>query len=213
MIVKICTVPASSRNFEGKGTVVKSIEEIFGQLIGVVDTLDKSGELGTYKKEKEMLDNSASNINFGKSITFTFDQVVQKKADPQKKPKQLKEKELNDANITLLESLGIANPLENPTSVNTYILTQDSATIKVANTMMAIVNYDAELQKQTVLEENPKLLEDTKTTANREKDINLETMMATFLSQHRTFWIDATSTIKEFTTFSSVLLGKKGTCP
>jgi hypothetical protein len=45
LIVKICTVPTSNKNFSPGGTIVTSIEEVYSQLLGVVDSLDKSGEL------------------------------------------------------------------------------------------------------------------------------------------------------------------------
>lgn len=59
--------------------VVQSIEEVYGELYGVIDTLDKSGQLGIWEKQQEFLDNPAENLNFAKTLTFTFDQNVKKR--------------------------------------------------------------------------------------------------------------------------------------
>ncbi|GHV25677.1 hypothetical protein FACS1894176_04780 [Bacteroidia bacterium] len=209
LIVKVCTVPSTNRNFSSRGVTVQSIEEVYGQLFGVVDTLDKSGELGITEQQKEFLDNPASNINFAKSLTFTFDQFIQKRAAVQEVSKQLKEKQTKAEHTILLETLGIANPLDNPESINAYVLVQNPATMTMEGNMMAQVQYDAEVEKQTDLSETPKPMVEPNDTANRTKNIELENTITVFLSQHQMFWIDIETTMREFQTLSKVLLDKK----
>jgi hypothetical protein len=177
--------------------------------LGVVDTLDKSGELGTYTPQKEFLDNPASNINFAKSLTFTFDQFIQKRTAVQEVSKQLKEKQTKSEHTILQETLGIANPLDNPESINAYILVQNPATMTMEDNMMAQVQYDAEVEKQTDLKEKPQPIVEPNDTANRTKNIEVENTIAVFLSQHQMFWIDIETTMKEIQVLSKVLLGKK----
>ena len=45
MSVKFCAVPVTAKNFSQRGLVVYSIETIVDEIYGVLDTLDKSGEL------------------------------------------------------------------------------------------------------------------------------------------------------------------------
>lgn len=202
-------MPASSRNFEAKGIVAKSIEEIFGQLAGVVDTLDKSGELGTRTPEKEMLDNPAGNINFGKSIAFTFDQMVQKTVKELKPSAQYTQQLKKSEHNTLQETLGILHPLENPVSTNAYVIIQNPTTMNIGNIVTAQVNYDDTLTKIEALAQTPQLLEAPKNTAERERIINLQIIMQLFLQQHLEFWINTTDTIREFSKSASCLNEKR----
>jgi hypothetical protein len=82
--IKFCTVPVSAKDFSPGGTIVYSIEEVFNQWYGVMDTLEKGGELGVHEKQKEFLDSSTKGMNFGKMVTFTFDQAV--KSSPPSSP-------------------------------------------------------------------------------------------------------------------------------
>jgi hypothetical protein len=45
MSIKFCTVPATPKTFSQRGLVVYSIEKIFEELYGVLNSLDRSGEL------------------------------------------------------------------------------------------------------------------------------------------------------------------------
>lgn len=127
----------------------------------------------------------------------------------QKTSKQITEKKLKAEHATLQETLGISNPMDNPNNINAYVLVQNPATMTMAENMIAQVRYDTELQKQEILQQSPQLFVDAEDTANREKNIDLESVMAVFLSQHQRFWVDFTATMKEFQLLSTVLLNKK----
>jgi hypothetical protein len=128
--------------------------------------------------------------------------MVQKRAEISKKSKQLIEKENKDANVILQELLNIIHPLENPVNVNDYLIIQNTTTMNIENTVMAQVNYDSTVQKNETLQETPKPIADNKTTAIREKNINLEDTMNKFLDQQRNFWKDSKVTIEDFQTLA-----------
>jgi hypothetical protein len=81
--------------------------------------------------------------------------------------------------------------------------------MNMSDTMMSQVTYDIEVEKQGDLEQSPQFFVNADLTASREKSIDLESIMAIFLSQHQMFWNDITDTMKEFQSLSLTLLNKK----
>jgi hypothetical protein len=148
--VRFCTVPVSAKDFSPGGIVVYSIEEVFKQLYGVVDTLDKGGELGVHEKQKEFLDSSIKGMDFGKMVTFTFDQAV--KSSPPSAPSEYMSKQVaksEDTNIKQL--LGVSHPLDDPVGRDAYIIVQNP--MNLVNTYATQQNYANEVKKVEVLQQ------------------------------------------------------------
>ncbi|MDR2191124.1 MAG: hypothetical protein LBP53_08425 [Candidatus Peribacteria bacterium] len=113
----------TAKDFSPKGKVVYSIEESLKEIYGVVDTLEKGGELGTYEKQKEFMDSSTKGMDFGKMIAFTFSQST--KTHVSKSSAYFRKQVAEEYNTKLKETLGVAAPLNNPVSRNRYTVAVD----------------------------------------------------------------------------------------
>ena len=173
MRVKVCEIPAASKNFEGGGIIVYSLEKIFSELFAILDSLDRSGELGVFEKQEGFLDSSTKKMKFSEMITFTFGQSVKRNPELAKQSVHFREAVLKNDNASLKQELGVSHPLENPMTVNSYVLIQNRNDITLANTFSAQVRFDDELKKVRELQQMPSRLADMELIARTNRYIDL----------------------------------------
>jgi hypothetical protein len=203
--IKFCTVPVSAKDFSPGGTVVYSIEEVFKQLYGVVDALDKGGEVGVHEKQKEFLDSSIKGMNFGKMVTFTFSQA--EKSSPPADTSEYMSKQVAKAEDTNIKQiLGVSHPLEDPVSSSAYTLVQNR--MNLVNTYATTYNYADEAKKVEVLQQTLTALSDVKETLRNEKDILIGTEIDVYLDQQRKFWNEVHMVLGQISNIAQVFFAE-----
>ena len=194
--IKYCAVPTTNHFFDANGIIVYSFEKIISEVYGVLDALDKSWELWTWTKQKEMLDSTTKNINFSDMFVFTVDSSV---------------KSTNQDSSTSKEDSSDAQWLLTWQSIDANVVIQ-SPIAKVDNNVLAQTDYEWESQKAAELSSgwDSQYKEDQIEVLRNEKNINLWIVLDKFLLHHLTFWVSTFDNFKQMDAFLDLLASKKG---
>ena len=194
--IKYCAVPTTNHFFDANGIIVYSFEKIISEVYGVLDALDKSWELWTWTKQKEMLDSTTKNINFSDMFVFTVDSS---------------EKSTNQDSSTSKEDSSDAQWLLTWQSIDANVVIQ-SLIAKLDNNVLAQTDYEWESQKATELSSgwDSQYKEDQREVLRNEKNINLWIVLDKFLLHHLTFWVSTFDNFKQMDAFLDLLARKKG---
>ena len=194
--IKYCAVPTTNHFFDANGIIVYSFEKIISEVYGVLDALDKSWELWTWTKQKEMLDSTTKNINFSDMFVFTVNSS---------------EKSTNQDSSTSKEDSSDAQWLLTWQSIDANVVIQ-SLIAKLNNNVLAQTDYEWERQKATELYSgwDSQYKEDQREVLRNEKNINLWIVLDKFLLHHLTFWVSTFDNFKQMDKFLDLLASKKG---
>lgn len=209
MSIKFCTVPVTSKSFSQRGVVVYSIEEIFNQLYGVLDSLDRSGELWINVKQSEFLDSSTKKMSFPKSISFTISQSAKIPSNADGKGTEYFQKaQLKKENDILMQEKWISHPIEDPVRVNDYVMVQNIVEDKMKSNYSSSINNDQEKSSQESLQKTSTLVSDVSKNYQNQRYIQLSAEMYRFLDYHLSSWIEISNTIAAIDATARVLSAK-----
>lgn len=126
LILRFCAVPAVNTNFSVGWKRIHSIEEWLNEIYWVVDQLSREWKLWKWTQQYEFLDSSTKRINVADTFAFSIDiDFVDIRNNRATHSDQYEKKKAETFNEQLLQSVGIANPVDNPSAKNIYRVVWD----------------------------------------------------------------------------------------
>lgn len=205
-MIRFCSVPWVDTKFSVWWKRIHSIEEWLTELYWAVDKLSREWRLGKWTQQYEFLDSSTKQMNISDSLAFTVDiefvNVSDKMPTQSDQYKQMKAEQNNESWKWIY---GVANPLNNPVTKNTYriIWTQESSDYSLA------ANWDRNNQTLADLNKAPESM--VELTSN--SDANRYNMLANYLSrwiqQQWTLWTKASDYTSEMNSYAKLLYSRR----
>ncbi len=207
-VIRFCTVPAVDTKFSLGGKRIHSIEEWLKEIYGVVDKLSREWRLWKWTQEYEFLDSSTKQMNVADTLAFTIDIEFVDLADkmPQRS-EQFKKKEAEKFNNQATQTYGIANPLNNPVTKNSYMVVWYPW--EIVSDYMYTANADANRRIVKELDKKPEPFVDWIASADAERYIMFQEHVGRFMDQQGTLWEETLRYVKDFTDYSEELYAKK----
>lgn len=184
-MIKFCAVPWVDTKFSVWGKRIHSIEEWLTELYWAVDKLSREWRLWKWTQQYEFLDSSTKQMNISDSVAFTVDIEYVDTSDKMPiQSDQYKQRKIEQDNESWKWVYGVANPLNNPVTKNSYriIWTQESIDYSLA------ANGDRNNQVLADLNKAPESM--VEGTSN--SDANRYNTLANYLSR----WIDQQATLR-----------------
>lgn len=206
--IKYCAVPTQNHFFDSDGIIIYSFERVINEIFGVLDSLDKSWELGIYEKQKEMLDSSTKSMNIAKQFTFTVEQTVRSIVTTQEESDKMKIDKAKIENTSLKRATWILKDIQDTSISTKYTIIQDNKAISEENNVIAKLLNALEEQKNEVLSAQLQSSFDQWDISKAEKKIWLWIIMDNFLLRHIKFWVNITDYFKELQTTAEYLISK-----
>lgn len=121
--IRFCSIPAVDTKFSVGWKRIHSIEEWLREIYWVNDKLSREWRLWKWTQQNEFLDSSTKQMSFADSFAFTINiELVDISNRISSHSNQYKEKKTNINNEARQLYYWISNPLDNPSTKNSYIL-------------------------------------------------------------------------------------------
>ena len=207
-VIRFCTVPAVDTRFSVWGKRIHSIEEWLKEIYGAVDKLSREWRLWKWTQQYEFLDSSTKQMNVADTLAFTIDIEFVDLADkmPQRS-EQFKKKELEKFNTQATQAYGIANPLNNPVTKNSYLVVWYPW--EIVSDYMYAANADANRRIISELDKKPEPFVGWVEDSDAQRYHNFKDYVGRFMDQQWTLREETLRYVKDFTAYSEELYAKK----
>ena len=164
---RFCAIPAVATNFSVGWKRIHSIEEWLKEIYWVVDKLSREWRLWKWTQQYEFLDSSTKQMNVADTFAFTIDiEFVDITSDKQKHSDQYEKRKKKAQNEMRKQEYQISNPIDSPSTKNTYRLMPDAW-----NTAL---DYSSSVNPNTTRKTTEELSEDPQPQVDRIKDSNAQ---------------------------------------
>ena len=207
-VIRFCTVPAVDTKFSLWWKRIHSIEEWLKEIYGAVDKLSREWRLWKWTQEYEFLDSSTKQMNVADTFAFTIDIEFVDLADkmPQRS-EQFKKQEMEKFNNQETEIYGIANPLNNPVTKNSYLVV--SYPWEIVSDYMYTANADANRRIISELDQKPEQFVNWIADSDAQRYNMFASHLGRWMDQQGTLWKETLRYVKDFTAYSEELYAKK----
>lgn len=207
-VIRFCTVPSVDTKFSLGGKRIHSIEEWLKEIYGAVDKLSREWRLWKWTQEYEFLDSSTKQMNVADTLAFTIDIEFVDLADkmPQRS-EQFNKKEMEKFNNQATEVYGIANPLNNPVTKNSYMVV--SYPWEIVSDYMYTANADANRRIISELDKKPEPFVNWIADSDAQRYNMFAQHLGRWMDQQGTLWEETLRYVKDFTAYSEELYAKK----
>lgn len=205
-MVRFCTVPWVDTKFSVWWKRIHSIEEWLTELYWAVDKLSREWRLGKRTQQYEFLDSSTKQMNISDSVAFTVDiefvDVYDKMPTQSDQYKQMKADQNNESWKWIY---GVANPVDNPVTKNTYriIWTQESNDYSLA------ANWDRNNQILSDLNKAPESMVDLVSNSDANRYNMLSNYLLRWIKQQWTLWTKASDYTSEMDSYATMLYSRR----
>ena len=204
-IVKFCSVPSVNTSFSVWWKRIHSVEEWMNEIYGVVSKLSREWKLWTWSQQNEFLDSSTKQMKFSDSLSFTNNvDFKNTSAEGSTQSEEYIEMEMEKYNEIWQNLYNIYNPLENPSTKNTYRLIWDGS--EGSNN---VIRSEGGSQNWSVDEWRMESFVDMNSDADANRYSTFAEYFANWMDQQWALWTQIYNYIVDMDTYASMLYNKK----